>query len=96
MVLELEPTATLCFSFAARPSRFGFTLFNAAFRAEGLDWLYKPVQVTTSAQLKDAVAGLRGLGARGCGVSMPWKTEICCCSIRSTTPRGRSAPSTRW
>jgi shikimate dehydrogenase len=76
MVLELEPTATLCFSFAARPSRFGFTLFNAAFRAEGLDWLYKPVQVTTSAQLKDAVAGLRGLNARGCGVSMPWKAEI--------------------
>ncbi|MBK7864078.1 MAG: hypothetical protein IPJ65_36860 [Archangiaceae bacterium] len=76
MAFTFEAEATLCCSFAARPSRFGFSLFNAAFAAEGLDWLYKPVQVTTAEQLKDAVAGLRGFGVRGCGVSMPWKVEV--------------------
>jgi shikimate dehydrogenase len=76
MAFEFEPDATLCFSFAARPSKFGYTLFNTAFKAAGLNWLYKPVQVETSAQLRDAVAALRGLKVRGCGVSMPWKSEI--------------------
>ncbi|MBK7864483.1 MAG: hypothetical protein IPJ65_38935 [Archangiaceae bacterium] len=39
MAFTFEAEATLCCSFAARPSRFGFSLFNAAFAAEGLDWL---------------------------------------------------------
>ncbi len=73
---EFSHDATLCFSFASRPSRFGYTVFNAAFRHLGLNYLYKPVQITTSKQLRDAVAGLRGLKVRGCGVSMPWKREI--------------------
>lgn len=76
MAFEFAPDATLCLSFAARPSKFGYTLFNTAFKAAGLSWLYKPVQIETSAQLRDAVAGLRGLKVRGCGVSMPWKVEI--------------------
>jgi shikimate dehydrogenase len=76
MPFSFAPDATLCLSFAARPSRFGYTLFNSAFQAEQLNWLYKPVQISTQEQLENAVAGLRGLNVRGCGVSMPWKSTI--------------------
>lgn len=72
-----EPGAdtTLCFSVAARPGRFGATVFNAAFRALELDYLYKPFACSEE-RLGGFVSALRLLGVRGCGVSMPFKSRI--------------------
>lgn len=65
----------LCVSIAEHPSNFGTTLFNAAFEHEGIDAIYKALQVQPG-NAKDAVAGIRALGIRGCGVSMPFKQEV--------------------
>lgn len=66
--------AILCVSVAARPGRFGATVFNTAFRELGLDYFYKPLGLTTG--FPALVAALRVLDIRGCGVSMPFKTEV--------------------
>lgn len=69
---RLAATTRLCISLADRPSRFGITVHNAAFRALELDYLYKAFR---PADLSQAIAGIRGLGIRGCGVSMPYKVS---------------------
>jgi shikimate dehydrogenase len=70
---RLAASTTLCISLADRPSRFGITVHNAAFRALDLDYLYKAIRPV---DLASAVAGIRGLGIRGCGVSMPYKIAV--------------------
>lgn len=65
-------STVFCISIASRPSKFGYTLFNTAFHHVGLDMAYKPFQVEES-QLGNAIEGIRGLGIRGCGISMPHK-----------------------
>ena len=51
-------------------------IFNVAFQHAGLNMAYLPLQITDEDQLRDAVAGLRGLRIRGCGVSMPHKRAV--------------------
>jgi len=63
---------TLCISLAERPSTFGITVHNAGYRALGLNFLYKAIRPN---DLSAAIAGIRGLGIRGCGVSMPYKID---------------------
>lgn len=70
---RLAASTTLCISLADRPSRFGITVHNAAFRALDLNYLYKAIRPV---DLASAVAGIRGLGIRGCGVSMPYKITV--------------------
>jgi shikimate dehydrogenase len=50
-------------------------IHNAAFRARGLDWIYLPFPVRPD-RLRDAVGGLRALGALGANVTMPHKESI--------------------
>lgn len=64
---------TLCISLAERPSNFGITVHNAGYQALGLNFLYKAVRPH---ELAAAIAGIRGLGIRGCGVSMPYKIDV--------------------
>lgn len=64
-----------CISIAERPGNVGASLFNAAFEAKGLNFFYKPFQLSPL-HLEDAIRGIRALGIRGCGVSMPHKTEV--------------------
>jgi shikimate dehydrogenase len=45
----------------------------AAYRALGLAFTYVPFRVT---DLAGAITGVRALGIRGCGVSMPYKQEV--------------------
>lgn len=72
--LRLTKDTTLCISIAERPGNFGTTLYNAAFQAKHLDFVYKALQVQPG-QVRAAVNGVRALGIRGCGVSMPFKIE---------------------
>jgi shikimate dehydrogenase len=50
-------------------------MHNAAFRRAGLDWVYLSFPVPPES-LKEAVTGLRALGARGANVTMPHKEKV--------------------
>ena len=62
-----------CISVASRPSNFGTTIHNAAYRMLGLNYIYKGCGVN---DLEGAIRGVRALGIRGCSVSMPFKQEV--------------------
>ncbi|HBG95616.1 MAG TPA: shikimate 5-dehydrogenase [Chromatiaceae bacterium] len=63
----------LCISLAGRPSNIGTRFHNFLYDQLDLDFIYK---ACTTEDLAAAIAGIRGLGIRGCGVSMPYK-EAC-------------------
>ncbi|XTR53335.1 shikimate 5-dehydrogenase [Pseudarthrobacter sp. So.54] len=64
---------TLCISLSARPSNNGTRFHNHLYEQLGLNWIYKAFAPTDLAQ---AIAGVRGLGIRGCAVSMPYKEDV--------------------
>ncbi|KUM32731.1 shikimate dehydrogenase [Arthrobacter sp. EPSL27] len=64
---------TLCISLSARPSNNGTRFHNNLYEQLGLNWIYKAFAPTDLAQ---AIAGVRGLGIRGCAVSMPYKEDV--------------------
>lgn len=64
---------TLCGSLSRLPVSLGAAMHNAGYRALGLPFVYVPFRTT---HLEGAVAGMRAMGIRGFGVSMPFKLEI--------------------
>ena len=64
---------TLCISLSARPSNNGTRFHNHLYGQLGLNWIYKAFAPTDLAQ---AIAGVRGLGIRGCAVSMPYTDAV--------------------
>jgi shikimate dehydrogenase len=60
-------------SLAGRPSNIGTRFHNFLYAELDLDYVYKAF---TTTDLAAAIAGIRALGIRGCGVSMPFK-EAC-------------------
>lgn len=68
----MKANAQLVISLAARPGNFGFTVHNAGYAALGLNYFYKPMTCT---DLGAALAGVRALGIRGCGLTMPYKMQ---------------------
>ncbi len=71
-VNAVDKDTRLCLSLSARPSNLGTRFHNFLYAELGLNYLYK---ATTTTDLPAAVAGLRALGIRGCGVSMPFKED---------------------
>ncbi|MDJ0352863.1 shikimate 5-dehydrogenase [Pseudarthrobacter sp. PH31-O2] len=69
----LNKDMTLCISLSARPSNNGTRFHNHLYDQLGLNWIYKAFAPTDLAQ---AIAGVRGLGIRGCAVSMPYKEDV--------------------
>ncbi len=69
----ITKATTLCVSLAARPSNIGTRFHNFLYDELGLDYLYKAF---APADIEQAVAGIRGLGIRGAGVSMPYKQAV--------------------
>lgn len=69
----LNKDMTLCISLSARPSNNGTRFHNHLYEALGLNWIYKAFAPT---DLSQAITGVRGLGIRGCAVSMPFKEEV--------------------
>lgn len=69
----LNKDMTLCISLSARPSNNGTRFHNFLYEALGLNWIYKAFAPTN---LEQAIAGVRGLGIRGCAVSMPYKEDV--------------------
>lgn len=73
MVNQVDRDTVLCISLAARPGNHGVRFHNWLYAEYDLNFLYKavaPLDITA------AVAGIRGLGIRGAGVSMPYKEEV--------------------
>src|SRR5262249_38860838 len=64
---------TLCGSFSRSPVSLGAAMHLAGYRALGLPFTYVPFRVT---DIEGAVTGVRALGSRGVGVSMPFKQAI--------------------
>ncbi|WP_426939807.1 shikimate 5-dehydrogenase [Pseudarthrobacter sp. S6] len=69
----LNKDMTFCISLSARPSNNGTRFHNHLYDQLGLNWIYKAFAPTDLAQ---AIAGVRGLGIRGCAVSMPYKEDV--------------------
>jgi shikimate dehydrogenase len=72
-VTLLNKDMTLCISLSARPSNNGTRFHNFLYDELGLNWIYKAFAPTDLAQ---AIAGVRGLGIRGCAISMPYKEDV--------------------
>ncbi len=70
---ELTKDTTLCISLAARPSNIGTRFHNHLYGQLGLEFIYKAF---TTTDLPAAIGGIRALGIRGCGVSMPFKEDV--------------------
>ncbi|THJ65533.1 shikimate 5-dehydrogenase [Arthrobacter echini] len=64
---------TLCISLAARPTDIGTRFHNYLYEELGLNYIYKAF---TTTDLPAAITGVRGLGIRGCAISMPFKEDV--------------------
>ncbi|MFM2480885.1 shikimate 5-dehydrogenase [Celerinatantimonas sp. YJH-8] len=85
----INKDTTLCISLAARPSNYGTRFHNYLYQALGLNFIYKAF---TTSDLPAAVNGIRALGIRGCGVSMPYK-EACIPLVDELDPSAASIQS---
>lgn len=72
-MVGLNKDTVLCISVASRASNFGTVVHNYAYQALGLNFIYKAFEISDIAA---AIAGVRGLGIRGCSVSMPFKETV--------------------
>lgn len=69
----IDRDTTLCMSLAARPGNHGNRFHNYLYDELGLNYVYKSF---TSSDIGATIGGIRSLGIRGVGVSMPYK-ESC-------------------
>ena len=69
----LNKDMTLCISLSGRPSNIGTRFHNYLYEELGLNFIYKAF---STEDLPAAIAGVRGLGIRGCSVSMPFKEDV--------------------
>ncbi len=79
----------LCMSLAGRPGTFGVRFHNHLYQQLGLDYYYKAM---TTTDLPAAIGGIRALGIRGCGVSMPYK-EACMALVDELDPSAAAIDS---
>lgn len=73
MSRTISKDTQLCMSLSGRPSNIGTRFHNYLYDELDLNFVYKAF---TTTDLPAAIAGIRALGIRGCGVSMPFK-EAC-------------------
>ncbi|MDU0478327.1 shikimate 5-dehydrogenase [Staphylococcus chromogenes] len=73
MVNIIDRETQMCVSLAARPSNHGVRFHNWLYAELGLNYVYKSFAPT---DITAAIAGMRGLGIRGAGVSMPFKQDV--------------------
>lgn len=73
MLERITKDTRLCISMSGRPSNIGTRFHNFLYEELGLDFVYKAF---APLDIEDAVAGMRGLGIRGAGISMPFKEAV--------------------
>jgi shikimate dehydrogenase len=72
LTMQLTSDTQICLSLSARPGGFGNRFHNYLYGELKLDFVYRG---GATSNLKSAIEGLRGLGIRGCGLSMPYKEQ---------------------
>ena len=68
----INKNTKICVSFASNPGNFGNYFHNYLFDKLNLNYIYKSFKTDS---IKLSLLSLRNLGIRGCGISMPFKTE---------------------
>jgi shikimate dehydrogenase len=63
----------LCMSLSRRPGDTGTRFHNFLYRELGLNYIYKAF---STKDIVAAIGGVRALGVRGCGISMPFKEAV--------------------
>ena len=71
--LQLTRDTTLCISLSGRPSNLGTRFHNFLYDELALDYVYKAF---TTPDIAAAIGGVRALGIRGAGISMPFKEAV--------------------
>ena len=69
----LSKDTQVCLSLSGRPSNLGTRFHNFLYAELGLDFVYKAF---TTTDLPAAIGGIRALGIRGAGISMPFKEAV--------------------
>ena len=89
--MQMNPNkdTQLCMSLSGRPGNFGLRFHNHLYEQLGLNFYYKAF---SSEDLPGAIGGIRALGIRGCGVSMPFK-EACIALVDELDPSARAIAS---
>ena len=89
--MQMNPNkdTQLCMSLSGRPGNFGLRFHNHLYEPLGLNFYYKAF---SSKDLTGAVGGIRALGIRGCGVSMPFK-EACIALLDELDPSAAAIDS---
>lgn len=70
----MSAPVVLCGSLSLHPVSLGRAMHEAGYRALGLPWVYVPFAVERD--LEGALRGMRALGIRGLGISMPHKLAV--------------------
>lgn len=73
MTRRINKDTRLCISLSGRPSNVGTRFHNFLYEELGLDFVYKAF---TTTDIRGAITGIRALGIRGAGISMPWKSDV--------------------
>src|SRR3546814_58804 len=89
LVTGVQTCALPILSLSARPGNFGLRFHNHLYEQLGLNFYYKAF---SSQDLPGAVGGIRALGIRGCGVSMPFK-EDCIALVDELDPSAAAIQS---
>ena len=63
----------ICISISSSPGTFGETVHNCAYKYHKLNYIYKAVKTEN---LKKTMFSIKGLGIKGCSVSMPFKEKV--------------------
>jgi shikimate dehydrogenase len=71
-MIRTTPDTQLCISLSARPGGFGNRFHNYLYGELKLDFVYRG---GATDNLAAAIAGLKALRIRGCGLSMPFKEQ---------------------
>jgi len=89
MFVTPSKETVLCMSLAGRPGNFGVRFHNHLYQQLGLNFYYKAFGPN---DLPAAIGGMRSLGIRGCGVSMPFK-EACIALVDEMDPSAAAIES---
>jgi shikimate dehydrogenase len=89
MLMNPNKDTQLCMSLSGRPGNFGLRFHNHLYEQLGLNFYYKAF---SSKDLSGAIGGIRALGIRGCGVSMPFK-EACIALVDELDDSARAIQS---
>ncbi len=89
MVNVIDRDTVMCISLAARPGNHGNRFHNFLYAELGLNYVYKSF---SSSDIGATIGGIRSMGIRGAGVSMPYK-ESCMAFLDAIDPSAAAIAS---